>query len=494
MKNINVLLLTLLLCFSFYACKNDDSGDFLPPGADFSLTTVEPVAGQEILFYADPTEGSGDIVEWNWNFGDSISSTSKKRNPYFTFDRAGTYNVTLIVKNAGGSSSEVSKSIVVASAPKEFIANIVWSFSNNTVVTLQNEGSNTPVIGDDGTIYYVEGNAGAASKIVAITDKGDNVQLKWATSIGGQISNAPAMGPDGNIYITSWLIAKGISKLNAVDGNILWSNSTVAGVSNSTPAVDAQGNVYHGSRSNAKAGAFSWSTTGEKRFEIINKGAFYASPVISKDGNTVYYLNTDKGEIWAVNTADGSQKWSAPVGLGAGGPGPNLSIDGDGTIYFTTNLKVAAITDAGASGSVKWSTDVLGSANSGVVIGPKGDLYVGSKAALLSLNPTTGVINWAYNTSIAESVPAVDVNGNIYVGTTDGKMIVINPKGQLLKEFQLGDGGVNSPKITNDGTVYVEALDNFVIKLYKIAVKESGPANSPWSMKGQNVKNTSIAK
>ena len=91
-------------------------------------------------------------------------------------------------------------------------------------------------------------------------------------------------------------------------------------------------------------------------------------------------------------------------------------------------------------------------------------------------------------------MPAVDVNGNIYIGTTDGKLVVVNPEGMLLKEFQLGDGVVNSPTIADDGTVYIEAVAGNVIKLFKIAVEESGPAVSPWPMKGQNKKNTGQVK
>jgi outer membrane protein assembly factor BamB len=169
-------------------------------------------------------------------------------------------------------------------------------------------------------------------------------------------------------------------------------------------------------------------------------------------------------------------------------------MDADGTIYHTTNAHVVAITDGGASGTVKWSADITGAAQSGVVIGPGGDLYTGAAAGLVSINPADGSVNWTYPAGTTESVPAVDVDGNVYFGSSDGKLIVVNHEGQLLKEFQLGSGVVNSPTITANGTVYVEGLDGSVIKLYKIAVEEGGPANSAWPMKGQNIKNTGHAK
>lgn len=491
MKIGKLLILCFIVSIVFFACEEDENqGNILTPRADFSYTPTAPVEGKEIIFSADPEEGSSEISSWSWSFGDEDSTTSAETDPSFIYENPGTYEVTLEVVDVSQNVFRTTKHLTVAKA--EFPASIVWEFTNNTTVARLNEGSNAPVIGDDGSIYYVEGNAGAESKVVAVTDQGEDVQLKWAAALGNQISNAPAMGPDGNIYINAWL-ANGVFKLNAASGEVLWNSPTVAQVSNNTPAIDDQGNIYHGSRSNALAGIFSWSPTGEKRWEIVGVGAFYASPALSKDGNTVYYLNTDNGEIWAVNTVDGTLKWDSPVGTGTGGPGPSVSIDGDGTIYFTTNTHVAAVTDDGASGSLKWSIEVAGAANSGVVIGPEGNLYTGSVNGLLSINPADGAINWTYDAEISESVPAVDVNGNIYVGTADGKLLIVDPEGELLKELELGDNVVNSPTIASDGTVYIEVMDGSVIKLYKIAVAESGPANSPWPMKGQNVKNTGQA-
>ncbi|MCC9168435.1 outer membrane protein assembly factor BamB family protein [Pontibacter harenae] len=494
MKNVKVLLLGLLFSFSFFACKDDDLGDLLPPGADFSYTPSAPIEGQEILFYADPTEASGEIIEWNWNFGDAEGSTSNKRNPYFTYASAGTYEVTLTVRNAGGASYNVSKSVEVSPPPKEFIANIVWEFSNNTTVSAINEGSSSPIIGDDGTIYYLESRFGNNGNVVAVTDQGESAQLKWATQLTHYIANAPSMGPDGNIYVNTWDNAHMVYKLNGVDGAIMWSGSG-RGASNTTPAIDAQGNIYHGSRmQDGDGGAYSWTSTGEKRWEIVGVGSFYAAPVLSRDGNTVYFYNASEGKVWAVNSADGTAKWTESVGVGKGTHGTSLSMDADGTIYYTTNENVAAVTDNGTSGAVKWSTAVTGAAQSGVVIGPNGHLYSGSGAGLISINPTDGSINWTHPMSTNESVPAVDVEGRVYLGSTDGKLVVVNALGQLLNEIELGDGVVNSPTIADDGTVYVEGIDGAVVKLYKIAVDESAPANSPWPMKGQNVKNIGRAK
>lgn len=494
MKNINILLYGLLLSISFLSCKDDDVGSLVPPGADFEYTPSAPVEGQEILFYADPTEESGRITSWNWSFSDAGGATSEKRNPYFTFESAGTYDVKLTVRNADGTAFEVAKSVVVAPKPKEVIANIVWEFNNGAAVTAINEGSSAPVIGDDGTVYYLESRYGNNGNVVAVTDLGQSAQLKWSVALGGYIANAPSIGPDGNIYVNTWANDLMVYKLDGAGGAIMWSGSG-RGVSNNTPVIDSQGNIYHGSRmQSSDGGVYSWSPSGEKRWEVIGVGAFYAAPVLSRDERTVYFLNTNEGRLWAINTADGTTKWTESVGMGSGTHGSSLSMDADGTIYYTTNAHVVAITDNGASGAVKWSADVKGAAQSGVVIGPNGDLYTGAGTGLVALDPANGAVKWTYNLSTTESVPAVDINGNIYIGTSDGKLAIVSPDGKLSKELQLGTGVVNSPTISENGTVYIEAVSGANIKLFKISVEESGPADSPWPMKGQNVKNTGRAR
>ncbi|MEO2061906.1 MAG: PQQ-binding-like beta-propeller repeat protein [Christiangramia sp.] len=495
MKTVKILILGVIFGLSLVACeKDDDPVNTQTPKADFTFTPTDPIEGDEVIFTAEAKEGSSEILSWDWNFGDIQSSTATGMNPSFIYEEGGAYQVMLEVTDVNENVYRVYQPITVSQA--EFPAQLVWEFTTNTEVGNINDGSSAPVIGDDGTIFYTESRAGADSKIVAVKDQGDNAELVWAsTAIGAELPNAPSIGPDGNIYINAWHDDFAINKLNAADGALMWSGAIGTDVSNNTPAIDSEGNVYHGSRAQgANGGVYSWTSEGEKRWEITGVGAFYAAPVISADESTVYFLNTSEGQVWAINAEDGTQKWDAPVGPGAGIHGTSLSINADGTIYYTTKTQVVAITDEGNAGAVKWQIEVEDASNSGVVIGPEGDLYVGSMGGLLSINPSDGSINWNYDEEIAESVPAVDVNGNVYVGTTDGRLIIVSSAGGLEKEFELGDGIINSPTITANGTLYVEGMDEDMIKLYKITVSESGPAASAWPMKGQNAKNTSQAQ
>ena len=56
-------------------------------------------------------------------------------------------------------------------------------------------------------------------------------------------------------------------------------------------------------------------------------------------------------------------------------------------------------------------------------------------------------------------------------------------------EFETG-GGVSSPAIGPDGTVYVGSMDD---KLYALKTDSKGLAKSPWPMRGQNARHTGRA-
>ena len=197
MKTGKILILGFIASIVLLGCEKDDNNKILlTPRASFSYSPITPVNGDEIIFYGEASESSSEILTWKWTFGDEDSTSSNESSPSFIYEKPQAYKVTLQVTDVSQNAYRTSQLITVAK--KEFPASIVWEFTHNTVVARLNEGSNAPVIGDDGTIYYVEGNAGADSKVVAVTDQGESAEFKWATAIGHQLSNAPSIGPDGN--------------------------------------------------------------------------------------------------------------------------------------------------------------------------------------------------------------------------------------------------------------------------------------------------------
>lgn len=495
MKTIKLLLITVFILNILLSCSKEDIPEpiviIATPLVEFSYAPEDARAEQEINFNARFLTGSSVITSWNWSFGDAAQSVSGLQNTSFTYNTAGDYTVKLTASDKNDSTVTITKTITIKEAlPDPFEATIAWSFTNETPVSNYNDGSSAPAIGDDGTIFYLESFAAAQSKLIAVTDQGNTASKKWEYAPGYNLRNAPSIGIDGNIFIGTWNAA-GMRKVNAADGNEIEAITTGSGISNSTAAIDANGNVYVGTRSE---GIFAWDSNGTLlwNFKEVNGTGYYASPVLSQDGSTLFALKTN-AFLYAINTNDGTAKWEEPIAFTGDATGTSLSINADGTIYFTTANEVIAIEDKKTYGTLKWSTETNGANSSGVVIDQDENLYVGTSTGLLSLNPTDGTINWLYEASINESVPAIDSSGNIYTGTSNGLLLVLNNTGELLKQLNLTTNEVHSPVIADNGDVYVEGYDGSFITLFKITVNNStGPAQSPWPMKGFNKKNTSF--
>ena len=72
-----------------------------PPVAAF---TASPLSGKAPLKVAFSDRSTNNPTSWSWNFGDKSTSTDK--NPVHTYNKAGRYTVTLIVKNSAGSNTK----------------------------------------------------------------------------------------------------------------------------------------------------------------------------------------------------------------------------------------------------------------------------------------------------------------------------------------------------------------------------------------------------
>ncbi len=90
------------------------------PAADFHFPAITCTSHSVKFTDNSHTNGGGDIIQWNWNFGDpgsGSSNTSTLRNPNHTFANSGTYNVTLVVSNASTCSDTIVKSVTIHLLP-----------------------------------------------------------------------------------------------------------------------------------------------------------------------------------------------------------------------------------------------------------------------------------------------------------------------------------------------------------------------------------------
>src|SRR5690606_8033656 len=184
MKTFKIFATYLLASCILFSCSDEREDEVYPintPHVNFNFNPQEPEIGDQISFMAEAQAGSTEISTWNWRFGEG--SVSDEQNPTITYDRAGTYNVVLMATDFFVTINNVSKEVTIASGEVIFPVSIVWEFTTGSEVSRANDGSSSPAIGDDGTIYYTESRAGADSKIVAVTDQGESGVLKWASNV-----------------------------------------------------------------------------------------------------------------------------------------------------------------------------------------------------------------------------------------------------------------------------------------------------------------------
>ena len=128
------------------------------PNANFNAPSSAAV-GQAVTFSNTSSDPDGTISHFLWDFNDGLPSTSS--SPIYTFNKAGTYRVTLIVWDNGGRGARVEKIIVIGSGGS----------SGSKLLELQfNEGSGTPVdtggqnntIQNNGATWTSAGHTGSA--------------------------------------------------------------------------------------------------------------------------------------------------------------------------------------------------------------------------------------------------------------------------------------------------------------------------------------------
>jgi len=116
----------LIFTSSFLMHKNASSN--APPVADFSFTPSIPSPNETVTFNASISyDSDGYITNWQWNFGDGSIGYGIVVN--HSYNKNGTYNVTLTVTDNDGISNSKLVEIVVDIPP---VANFTYDINKNT--------------------------------------------------------------------------------------------------------------------------------------------------------------------------------------------------------------------------------------------------------------------------------------------------------------------------------------------------------------------------
>jgi gliding motility-associated-like protein len=121
------------------------------PTANFTVTGTS-CTGNTLTFTDQSSIINGTIVEWKWDFADfsPIETYTTTTNPTHTFLTAGTYRVTLVVKNASGCTATHFFDVVVGNRP---VPNFV--LPGNVCLPSPAVFNNTSTVSGGGTMTYL---------------------------------------------------------------------------------------------------------------------------------------------------------------------------------------------------------------------------------------------------------------------------------------------------------------------------------------------------
>jgi PKD repeat protein len=139
----------LVLSSAYFSTRPSGTGTATPtpvpaPVADFNAT---PLTGPTSLTVSFTDLSTGSPTGWNWTFGDiGAGNTSILQSPSHTYTTAGTYTVTLVASNAGGSSTITRTNYITVNVPAPVAAFTGTPLSGTAPlpVTFIDTSTNTP--------------------------------------------------------------------------------------------------------------------------------------------------------------------------------------------------------------------------------------------------------------------------------------------------------------------------------------------------------------
>ncbi len=150
-------------------------------------------------------------------------------------------------------------------------------------------------------------------------------------------------------------------------------------------------------------------------------------PVLKDDGSVLYAV-TDVGNLYAIDTALGTQVWRNLTDISAVNLIDLAVSPVDGTIYVATdNGELHSMNPA--NGNENWQKSLTGSITfSSPAVGPDGTVYIGTDGnRVYAVNPDSSD-KWIFNPAglgDVRSTPEVGADRVVYVGSDDGNLYAL---------------------------------------------------------------------
>lgn len=278
------------------------------------------------------------------------------------------------------------------------------------------------------------------------------VKVKWEAHQSGLTAiTSLLIGTNRDIYATN-----SYGNLMVLDyatgSNKEQYNSTLKG----SPIILKNGNVV---ATDGKQTVLTMQNTElyDWKYSFDDKRNLNTSPVIGT-GQAVF-INAPDGKLFAIDAVTGNKVWESEV---YGDTTP--AVGQNGTIYTVSTANIShkeigyLYAVAPDTGKLKWKLP-LSDQNMGqcaVAVGDDGTIYISSNSQddhLYTVNPD-GHLKWKVSIDSNVTAPAIDKNGNLYVGSEKGILYTFDNNGSKKWQFESNASIIVAPVIGADGIVY----------------------------------------
>lgn len=369
-------------------------------------------------------------IEWSFNVRsfppkapESAPAFDRKKNLYFGCHDGCIYSIT---KNG----------------------NFRWSYKTDKKIyssPIITENDEVIIIGGDGYAYKFSSNG----ELLWIYDTSYNYRKKTKHMVLNRILtlnktfdygrkqfwtmrswSSPSLSSEGTLYLTGYGI--GLHAVDIDSGKLKWKYDLgsprfhLSGV-----AIDKQERVYVCSQQSYvhcldNEGSLIWKVKLKDNYDL------WGNPNIDPDSGILYvsasYMES-KAVVYAINS-DGNILWKKSL---SGGIRGSISISYEnyivvgtfnGIIYFLDKKNGDIIFEKKYSNAIRalWTTPTIDK-NGNILFTTKESMYEGSLVCLEKNGETKWILS---EIGKSLSVPIIDENGKVYIGTWKGKMLCIN--------------------------------------------------------------------
>lgn len=380
------------------------------PQANFAFGFV--CVGQPLPFTDQSTVAFGNIISWNWNFGDG--DTSLSQNPQHAYANPGTYSVTLTVSTPGGCTGTITRIIQVYPQPNLSFSATPVNICQGSTVSINNTSTSTNGAINNWQWNFGNGNiSNQQNPSVTFNTPGNfNITLIGTTTHGCSdtiqrsitVNLLPTADAGANTFVC---IGNSVNLTASGGGTYLWSNGST---SQTISVAPVSAGYYYVTVTNA---------AGCSRRDSVNVGIRSLPNANAGPDQSI----CPGGSVTLNATGGGTYQWSP-----GGATTPSISVSPSSTTTYI--VTVTGSNTCSRNDTVRVVVNPLPIANAG----PDRAICYGTTTSITANGGST--YYWAHNGATASTVYVNPVVTTSYVVTAtnaagcsarDTVNITINP-------------------------------------------------------------------